>query len=185
MGVPPVCVCAILRKRKTPAHRDQRCPGQKESLHMSNSTIGPPGQAGSYANNPYLVSALHSFLGDQGWSFERLALMMSWNQESRAEISEVALGLGLITQASLAVEVKAIKARPLPPPQTADILILPVPLRPRPEPVSIKPEPSSEWREPAPWTTEGQLEAQPEGQPERTPTQPAPWTVTGGDDDGQ
>jgi hypothetical protein len=92
---------------------------------MSNSPIGPPGQAGSDANNPYLVAFLQTTLGDQGWDIQRLALAIGWNQELRAKMTELALGLGLIAP-------PLIRARPVPP-ATADILVFPLSPRPRSE----------------------------------------------------
>jgi hypothetical protein len=92
---------------------------------MSHSPIGPTAQV-SFASNPYLITLLRQTLGEQGWNIQRLNLAMGWDQEFRAKVTEVAIELGLIAP-------PLIKARPVPPPTTADILIFPVPLRPRSE----------------------------------------------------
>ena len=123
LGVPPVCVCAILCKRKTPAPRST-VSGQKESPHMSDSPIGPTAQVG--LGNPHLITFLRLTLSDQGWDMQRLASAMRWNQEVRAEMTEVAIELGLIAP-------PLIRARPVSRPATADILIFPVSPRPRSE----------------------------------------------------
>lgn len=90
---------------------------------MTDSPIGPAAQVGS-ARNEYLITFLRLTLGDQGWDMQRLASAMGWDQEDRAEMTEVAIELGLIAP-------PLIKARPVPPPATTDILIIPVSPRPR------------------------------------------------------
>jgi hypothetical protein len=145
---------------------------------MSHSPIGPTAQVGPA--NPYLILLLRQTLGEQGWTMQRLALAMRWDQEIRAEVTELAIELGLLTHASLIVKAKA-KALPLP--QTADILILPVSLRPRAEPSIKQHELPSERREPAPWSVEGLAEIV-EAQPERQPTPPVSWIVDRENDDG-
>jgi hypothetical protein len=113
-----------MRKRET-RHRDQRWPGQKESPHMSHSPVGPTAQGG-FASTPYLIILLRQTLGERGWNIQRLNLAMGWDQEFRVKVAELAVELRLIAQ-------PLIKAWPVPPPATADILIFPVSPRPRSE----------------------------------------------------
>jgi hypothetical protein len=93
-GVPPVCIRAIMRKRK-PRHRDQRCPGLKEGPQMTITTFDPPAQAGFDVRNPYLITLLRLTLCEQGWNMKRLALAMRWDQEFRLKVTELAVELGL------------------------------------------------------------------------------------------
>ena len=155
-----------LAQKKTPATSAKRS-GAKMEAHctMTNRTIDPPAQAGVDACNPYLRILLRMKLGDEGWSFQRLAVMMGWKRhpEFLADVTELAYEMGLIER-----------------PPSARILILPVPLRPRPEPPPPAPPPDR--HDPAPWAMEvlSQKE-QPEARPER---QPASWSVDRENDDG-
>jgi hypothetical protein len=150
---------------------------------MPHSPIGPTAQLG-FAN-PYLISFLQVTLGEQGYTIQRLASAIGWDQDFIAKVTELALALGLITPASLVPSGAVLKARLLRQPETADILVLPVSVRPRTEPQP--PKPLSERRDPASWSLEGLADVAEAPAPrisERQPTQPASWIVDRENDDG-
>jgi hypothetical protein len=121
---------------------------------MTITTFNPPTQDGLVTGNPYAISFLRVTLSDWGWSFQRLAALMSWEPETFTEFGKLALGLGLIKHMPVAEPIEAPiaakKAKPVPLPETAEDLVLPELLRPSEPVIAPQAKPATQ-HEPASW----------------------------------